>query len=214
MPDQMGRVFKRGALGVVTVLLLACAMRAPHTVVADPSRALSERDVHRLIGVWQSQLGRYLAVEGAGDPAALSRMQVLRSRDVLRPARITFGALDVEATVPGRDGWDIQGVLLGKQAHGARSWYVFIVAVVARSGYRPSSIQDLRLVGLSAQGGNLAWTMGSPDLQALQRYRDTFRETPVRFPADIDRFSMSATADRVFIREMQSAAEWSLALGS
>jgi hypothetical protein len=143
----------------------------------------------------------------------VSQMRVLHSRDVLRPARITFGVLDVEATTPGKDGWDIQGVLIGKQARGEGNWYVFLVGIVARTGYRPISIEDIRLVGFWARAGKLAWEMSPANHLALQRYRDTYRESvPVRFPEDTDQFSMSATEDHVSVRELQSGADWSLRL--
>ena len=201
----------------IAVLLLSilagCATRAPHIAVMGPDGNLPDATCRRLIGAWQQQLARYVAQEGGGDPAVVSQMRVLHSRDVLRPARITFGVLDVEATTPAKDGWDIQGVLIGKQVRGEGNWYVFLVGIVARTGYRPISIEDIRLVGFWARAGKLAWEMSSTNHLALQRYRDTYRESvPVRFPEDTDQFSMSATEDHVSVRELRSGADWSLRL--
>jgi hypothetical protein len=140
-------------------------------------------------------------------------MPLLRSRDLVRPARITFDVLDVESYVPGRDGWDIQGVLVGKQTSGVHNWYVFLVGVVLRSGYRPTSIADIRLVALSVQGARLDWRTSPTDPQAVQRYLDAFRTSvPIRFPGDTDRFSLKAAGDHVSVQELRSRAEWSLRL--
>jgi len=196
-------------------ILAGCAARSSHPAVAESLQDLPDARAQHLISVWQQQLGRYIKQEGDGDPAALSRMLVLRSRDVVRPARIRFAILDVEATVPGRDGWDIEGVLIDKQRSAAQDWYIFMVAIVARSAYRPTSIADLRLVALTAQGGHYAWRTSPADAAAVRSYRDTFRSSvPVRFPADTDQFSMKASEDRVSVQETRSGAEWSLLLGN
>jgi len=207
--SQLARQLALLALSV----LAGCAARSPHMGVMAPRPALPDARAQRLIAVWQEQLGRYISEEGAGDPAVLSRMPLLRSQDLVRPARITFDVLDVESYVPGRDGWDIQGVLIGKQTSGAHTWYVFLVGVVVRSGYRPTSIADIRLVALSVQGARLDWRTSPADPQAVQRYLDTFRTSvPVRFPGDTDRFSLKAAGDHVSVQELRSRAEWSLRL--
>ena len=193
--------------------LVGCAARAPHTQFVGDARALSEPTVKRLLLAWQQQLGRYLTQEGSVDPAMLSQTRVLRSRDVPRPARIVFGVLDVDASIAGRDGWDVQGVLVGRHMSGAQSWYVFVVGIVERAGYRPSSIQDIRLVGLSVPGGTLAWEIGVANSQAVQRYRDAHGTASIRFPADSDGFSISASEEGVSVIEAQSGGHWSLPLG-
>ena len=67
--------------------------------------------------------------------------------------------------------------------------YLFIVGIVQREGYRPLALVDIRLVALSLQGGNVQWTVGDGDAQALQRYRARLdASAPLRFPADADRF--------------------------
>jgi len=217
IPRGSGEVLAAELVRRVAVLLLTilagCATRAPHIAVMGPDGHLADGTSRRLIGVWQQQLARYVVDEGSGDPAIVSQMQALHSRDILRPARITFGVLDVEATTPAKDGWDVQGVLIGKQMRGEGNWYVFLVGIVARTGYRPSSIEDIRLVGFWARPGKLAWEMSPANPLALQRYRDTYRESvPVRFPENTDQFTMSATDDRVSVRELRSGADWSLRL--
>lgn len=200
--------------------LCACAARAPYTAVMAPYRELPEETVQRLIGVWQQQVNRYIAQAGAGDPAVLLQTQALRSRDVLRPAQVTFGVLNVEASVPDRDGWDVQGVFIGRYADGPHNWSVFLVGIIARERYRPASIQDIRLVTFAQQGGELArghqldWEQSRADPRAVQRYRDQQpMSAAVRFPADKDRFEMNASGGGLWVREARSEADWSLRPG-
>jgi len=208
----IGRVAGRPVLLLLCVLA-GCAVRAPRTDVVEPQAALPETTVERLISAWEQELTGYINREGGGDPAALSRTQALHSRDVARPARITFGILDVEPNVPNRDGWDVQGLLIGRQTSDLRNWYVFVVGIVTRDGYRPSSIQDIRLVAFSAQGRKLTWQMSPPDPYAVRRYRDTLLgSATVRFPADTDRFSMNAIGERLWVEEAGSGATWALLL--
>jgi hypothetical protein len=201
----------RFAILLLTVLA-GCAARAPHPDAAQtrtPAK-LAERTVKQLVSVWEAQLDRYISQEGAGDPAVLLQTRALHSRDVLRPARITFDALDVDAGVPSRDGWDVEGLLIGKQS-GTHHWYVFLVGIVSRGGYRPSAIQDIRLVALSARGGRLSWAMSPPDRDAVQRYWATFRGSAViRFPGETDEFILNLDEDRAWVQEVRSGATWSL----
>jgi hypothetical protein len=201
------------------VLLLSfvagCTARAPHPDVIAPAAQLNESKVHRLLGTWQRELAAYVSREGRGDPGVLSQTRALHARDVLRPARITFNVLDVDAFVPGRDGWDVQGVLIGKHTSSAHSWYVFLVGIVARAGYRPSSLDDIRPVALSAQDGKFTWAVGLANPEAVQRYRAAFGgSAPIVFPGDTDRFSMEVSGDQVLVLETLSAARWSLQLST
>jgi hypothetical protein len=192
-------------------VLAGCAVRAPHPDGTESQSSLPERTVKRLISVWERELNRYIGHEGGGDPAALSQTRALHSRDVPRPARITFSVLDVDAQVPSRDGWDVERVLIGKRSSGTCHWYIFLVGIVARNGYRPMSIQDIRVVGLSAWGGQLSWVVGTPDRNAVRRYWETFRgSAAVRFPEAADQFIMWVDEGRVTVHEIRSAAEWSL----
>ena len=209
---SIGRLVAGCALLLLGVLG-GCAVRAPHRDATVPQGSTSERTVKGAISAWETALARFINQEGGGDPAVLSQTRALHSRDVLRPARITFDVLDVDAQVPSRDGWDVEGVLIGKHSSGTRNWYVFLVGIVARGGYRPASIQDIRMVALGAQEGELTWAIGVSDRGAVERYRDTFRDYPmVRFPADTDRFVMNLSEDRASVQELQSGAEWWLQL--
>lgn len=199
----------RRFLPLLFVALAGCATRTQTPPVAVP--VVPEGTVAQLVSAWQDEVCRYVDREGDGDPAVLSETKALRSRDALRPARITFGLLDVDAGVAAGDGWDVQGVLVGRQASGAADRYVFLVGIVARSGRVPVGVQDIRLVGLSAQGGRLSWETGPMDATAVERYREAFRGSgAIRFPGDADDFRMAVAADRVSVREVRSGAEWGL----
>jgi hypothetical protein len=199
----------RRLLPLLFVVLAGCASRsqAPYGVAA--AAVLPEGTAAQLVSAWQDEVCRYVDREGDGDPAVLAETKALRSPEALRPARITFGVLDVNAGAAARDGWDVQGVLVGRQASGAIDHYVFLVGIVARSGYVPVGIQDIRLVGLSVRGGRSSWETGTADATAVQRYREAFRGVgAIRFPGDTDSFRMTVTADRVSVREVRSGAEW------
>jgi len=204
----------RRFLAVLLVALAGCATHSPPpTSVTEPVASLSEGVVTQLLSAWEDAVCRYVDREGDGDPAVLSETTALHSRDVLRPARITFGLLDVEAALSGRTAWDLQGVLVGKQTSGAGERYVFLVGIIGRSADVPSGVRDLRPVGLLARGGRLSWEAGPADPAAVQRYWETFRGTAaLRFPADTDHFTMDVAADRVSVREIRSGAEWRLQL--
>jgi len=200
---------------LLLIALAACSPRAVHMSVPEPHAQLAEAKVKQLISIWQDQVRQYIDRQGDGDPAVLAQTRVLHSRDVLRPGRITFGALDTGSDLPGRNGWDMQGVLIGKQASSSHAWYVFVVGIVRRNNYRPMEIQDIRMVALRAEGRKLSWETSMPDPQSVQRYRDAFAGSdPVRFPGDTDKFSMSISGDRVRVQETESGADWSLLLGT
>jgi hypothetical protein len=204
----------RRLLPLLFVALAGCASRppAPQTEAAVVA-PIPEGTVAQLVSAWQDEVCRYVDREGDGDPAVLSETRALRSRDALRPARVTFGLLDVDAGAAARDGWDVQGVLVGRQARGAVDRYVFLVGMVARSSYVPSGLQDVRLVGLEVQGGRLTWETGAADATAVQRYRETYRGSgAIRFPGDTDDFRLTVATDRVSVREMRSGAEWRLSV--
>jgi len=200
----------RRLLAVLLVALSGCA-GPPQPDIAEPVGGLPEGVVTQLLAAWEGEVCRYVDREGDGDPAVLSETTALHSRDALRPARITFGVLDAEAELSGRDAWDLQGLLVGKQTSGAGERYVFLVSIIGRSAYVPRGVQDIRLVGLSVRGGTLNWEVAPAAPAAVGRYRDTFRGTAaLRFPADTDRFTMDVAGDRVSVREVRSGAEWQL----
>ena len=201
---------------LLVAVLAACSTRAPHPDPATKTQhaGVPERTVAHLLSTWKDRLGSFVEREGGGDPAILSHTRTLQPRDVQRPGRITFGVLDVDSGVPGRDGWDVQGVLIGKQASGGPAWYVFLVGLIQRSDYRPVGIQDIRLVALSSQAGVLRWRTSAAQPQAVARYLTAFAASdPRRFPDDGDRFQMTVSGDRVAVQESESGAQWLLHLG-
>lgn len=204
--------FLRMLLLMLLVGLAGCAPRSSQIVAAPAPGRLDEYTARKLVTVWQTQLCRYIAKQGGGDAAVLAELKSLRSRDVLRPARIRFGVLDVE-TGAGR--WDIQGVLVGRQKRGVFVRYVFVVGIVGHSEYLVSEIRDLRLVALSPLAETLLWETSVTDRGAVERYRGTFgRAAASRFPADYDDFRMTASRDLVSVQELRSGAHWSLKVRS
>jgi len=197
-------------LMVLLVGLAGCAPRSSQMAAAPAPGVLDEYTAQRLVTLWQTQLCRYIATQGGGDTAVLADLKSLRSRDVLRPARIRFGVLDVE-TSAGR--WDIQGVLVGRQKRGVFVRYVFVVGIVGQSAYLASEIRDLRLVALSPLAETLVWETSARDREPVERYRNTFGLAAAsRFPADDDDFRMKASREQVSVQELRSGADWSLAL--
>jgi hypothetical protein len=204
------------ALALSALLLVqGCAMRAPRAAAdAHPDAAMSDAHARQVVAMWQQQLTDYLQRAGAGDPAALAQLPARRATGTLRPARITFGALDVETGAAEREGFDVQGLLLDAAAGVGAQPYVFVVGILQREGYRPMALVDVRLVALTPRGGQLLWTVGDGDAQALARYRAAVdADTPLRFPADKDRFELVACGTRWCADEHASGARWSLDIG-
>jgi hypothetical protein len=218
-PLRIRRLRRLGVLWLASLLLLgACAQRAPRPSAAPsaaaPLPALSDARARQLIGEWQRQLADHLAVAGGGDPAALARLPAQRATGTLRPGRITFGVLDLDASAGERDGFDVQGVLLAPLQDVDPQPYVFAVGIVQRAGYRPVDIEDIRLVALTMRAGRPDWTVGGGDPQALQRYRAHIdRSTSLRFPADQDDFALTACAVGLCGEERASGARWSVPVG-
>jgi len=197
---------------IVPIVLLGCAARSSQAEVAVAPDTLAESKVDQLISIWQEQLCRYIVREGNGDDAVLAELRMLRSSNALRPARITFGVLDVGADTPERDGWDVQGVLVGRQKRGVFIRYVFVVGIVGYHGSLPTKIQDMRVVGLSPLAGTLLWETSAAAPASVARYRQAFgRGASARgFPGDDDNFAMTASPDRVAVQEIRSGADWLL----
>ncbi len=210
-----GAIAAIAALACVALLLPGCASRAPRPADTAPHAApLSETRARQIVAAWQRQLLDYIERAGGGDPAVLAHLPAQRASGTLRPARIIFSALDIDASAEERDGFDVQGLLLGALNDARRASgepYLFIVGIVQREGYRPLALVDIRLVALSLQGGNVQWTVGDGDAQALQRYRAQLdASAPLRFPADADRFERAPCAPRLCADERLSAAHWSV----
>ena len=204
-----------GALGFVLVLVLvlvlqSCAARAPRPPAAGAEAVFDEARARQIVAAWQRQLLDYIDRSG-GDPAALAQLPAQRASGTLRSARITFTALDVEASAAERDGFDVHGQLLGALHAAGGEPYLFIVGIVQRAGYRPTALVDIRLVALSLEGGSAQWAIGDGDAQALQRYRSLLdASTALRFPADKDRFERAPCAPRLCVEERLTSARWSV----
>jgi hypothetical protein len=201
-----------GTLGLVALLLTgACAVRGPRPSAAPAEPGLSEAHAMQIVGAWQHKLAEHIDHTGQGDPAVLARLPMQRATGTLRPARISFGVLDVESRLPEDDGFDVQGLLLGPAAQGDAAGYLFVVGIVQRQGYRPVAIADIRLVRMSVRGGHIDWVVGGANAQALARYRAALDPlAPLRFPADKDEFALVPCALRLCVDERITQAHWSL----
>lgn len=199
----------------VLLLVQGCATRGPRAAADDhPEAALSDAHARQVVAVWQQQLTDYVQRAGGGDPAALAQLPARRATGTLRPARITFGALDIETGAAEREGFDVHGLLLDVAAGAGAQPYVFVVGIVQREGYRSVALADVRLVALTPHGGQLLWTVGDGDAMALARYRAAIdADAPLRFPADKDRFELVACGTRWCADEHASGARWSLDIG-
>jgi hypothetical protein len=205
-----------GPLAALMLALLAgCATRSTQTAVVPASVALDEVMAERLVADWQRQLCRYIAVQGGGDVAALAELPTLRSANALRPARIRFAVLNAEAKAPDREGWDVQGVLIGTQKRGPVRRHVFVLGIVAYNDNLPVKVEDIRLVSLAPLDGALLWETSAPQPEAVARYREAYRGAgPSRFPEHDDAFAMTSAGSRISVRELRSGADWSLELRS
>lgn len=194
----------------MTVLLLcACATRAPRPEPAPAAPTLSDPQARQLVAAWQRELSDYLALAGDGDPAVLARLPAQRATGTLRPARISFGVLDLESRLAEADGYDVQGLLL---ATPDVQGYVFMVGIVQRQGYRPQALVDLRPVTMQLRSGQPSWAVGDSDAQALARYRAAIDPTvPLRFPADKDHFELVPCAPDLCVAERLTRARWVVA---
>ena len=201
-------------LFMAVLLLGACAVRAPRPVSLSADPTLGEERSKEIVAAWTQQLIAYIENTGDGDPAVLARLPALRATGTLRPARIIFGALDVDASAPEADGFDVQGLLLSQSAELPPDRYVFVVGIVQRQGYWPAAIADIRLVEVTVRNGRLDWVIGDSDRQALARYRAGVDVSdPLRFPADKDWFELVPCAPRVCADERVTHARWSLSPG-
>jgi hypothetical protein len=194
------------------IVLSGCATRSSQTEAAPAPDTLAEAKVVQLISIWQEQLCRYIVQAGNGDDAVLAELRNLRSSNALRPARITFGVLNVGTDASERVGWDVQGALVGVQKRGVFIRYVFVVGIIRYDGDLPTKIQDMRLVGLAPLAGTLLWETSTAAPASVARYRQAFGSgaSASRFPGDDDNFAMHTSADRVAVQEIRSGADWLL----
>jgi hypothetical protein len=201
------------ALVLLTAAALnGCAIYSPPTTSAKV-RDLPDATAKTVIATWQARLGQHIASAGDGDPAVLAQLPGLRSPAVARPGQIVFAATDVEAHATERDGYDVFGLLLGKQVTAAGPRYVFVVGAVERQDYWPVAVTDIRIAALSVKGGVTTWETGPADADALTRYRRSAEtSTAVRFPADHDQFRLVGCDPGVCVEELRSGARWALYL--
>jgi hypothetical protein len=192
-------------------VLAGCA--TPAQLPAAPGEAGYQRPAGWTpVADWQQQLGGYVMRSG-GDPAALAQLPVLRSPAAVRPGRIVFTAMNVDAVVPERDGYDVFGLLVDKRSDPSGSWYVFIVGTIERRDYRPTTITDIRTAAMTVRDHRIVWETGPVDPQALARYRShADAASAVRFPADHDEFRSAPCGAGLCVEEAGSGARWSIDL--
>jgi hypothetical protein len=208
-------VSRTSALALLAFLLNGCATYAPRPTNNAAPHDLPEATASGVIAEWQRRLGQHVADAGSGDPAVLAQLPSLRSSAVMRPGQIVFAATDVESFVAERDGFDVFGLLVGKQDGAAGPRYVFIVGTVERRNYRSVAVADMRLTAMSVRNGIANWETGAADGQALDRYRNNGDTTAaVRFPADRDQFRLTACPPGVCVEEIASGARWSIYLNT
>lgn len=202
---------RAAALGLslgLALMLAGCATRAPRPQAPPTEPALEPAQTLQLIGAWQRALADYIDRAGHGDPAVLARLPALRASGSLRPMRIAFGTLDLDAQVAEADGFDVQGLLL---ATPQRAGQLFMVGIVQRQGYRPVALAELRPVTMHAHDGRIDWQLGDGDAQALARYRAGIdHAAPLRFPADQDDFELVPCGTRLCVAERRTRARWPL----
>jgi hypothetical protein len=170
---------------------------------------------------WQNSLEQYVRQEGHGDPNILRDTRDLHSRQRARPARITFGKLDVPSggAPPFVEFRDVNGVLLDQRKVGPNHWYFFLVGVVKPRG---SGIEDVRLVAFSPGESELKWKTSPPDPKALSLYLASLpnirqsslsdRMLGALFPPPTDVYRLDITGDRVTVIENRSGVVWRLRL--
>jgi hypothetical protein len=192
-------------------VLAGCA--TPAQLPAAPGEAGFQRPAGWTpVADWQEQLGGYVMRSG-GDPAALAQLPVLRSPATVRAGRIVFTAMNVDAVLPERDGYDVVGLLVDKRSGPSGPWYVFIVGTVERRDYRPATITDIRTAAMAVLGNRVVWETGPDDPQALARYRShADAASAVRFPADRDEFRSAPCGAGLCVEEAGSGARWSIDL--
>lgn len=199
-------------------LVTACSSQGPQfddaagREVVDPVTA---DEIEKSLAFWSNSLVDYLNQPGESWSSRLSGLRALRGRQVLRPERIVFSALAQGGDIRDPDTWDVRGLFLGRKTLGYRHWYVFIVGVVEREDYRPMAIRDVRLMALTKAYPRGLWAQGAPDAESLHGYRRAYQnQSPVRFPADDDRFQIDLVENQVRVLETASGAEWTLDLNA
>jgi len=165
---------------------------------------------------WQNDLTSYVAEHGQGDPNCLRDLVDLRSRRSQRPALITFrsNAGKREAV----------GVLVAQQQVDSKPWYFFLIGI-SENSRQGVKLEDVRLVGFTAETDSLHWAIGSPDAAVTERYFRALHAGSVaaddvnrrrsaprfdRFPGFGDVFDIAVLGHDVSVTERRSGATWQL----
>jgi hypothetical protein len=194
----------------------ACAMLLAAVIAGCTSR--------RPIEAWQQRLSSYIMDQGNGDPNILRDTWDVHSRRSLRPARLTFGELDLpgRGLPPFRDKLDVNGVLLGHKTTDEDSWFIFLVGVVKRRPHSRAGIKDIRLVAFTIRQEHLCWRVGRRNRKALRTYVHSLKPTssdekasprsPPTFPHPTDVYRLEISDQNVTAVHEGSGATWRLSL--
>jgi hypothetical protein len=165
------------------------------------------------LDVWRETVERYVAVEGAGDPAVVRKLRLAQSTRAPRPARVVIGALDVPGPLGSKR--DARGVLAGVVRADGRTWYVFLVGITEFVRSRPRGLEEVRTVAFSVRDGALIWRTGPHDGSAERRYVRAHRgdaDEAMAFPEVTDALDIDVVQSRVTIMERASGAAWEVDL--
>ncbi len=157
---------------------------------------------------WQKSVTKYVGAQGNGDPMVLRDMTVPADG---RPGFAVIGHHDTRESV------DVNGVLLGHEKVGARSWFVYLVGQVEKE-----RVADIRLAAMSMQNGKTTWKRGKElkqsfnayraygDRQAKGRFPDRKRLPPkyTGFPRTDDVFKLTNANGKLVATHEASGARW------
>jgi hypothetical protein len=160
---------------------------------------------------FQTGVEQYLAQRN-NDPEALREV-------TLEDNRHGFAVLGGQDP---RKSTDQRGLLLAHKPIGDRPWFVYLVGTVKKD-----VVQDLRVVALSATGGNPVWRVGPKNAAAFKQYRDAAMKDwrdhgggsdpkskpPVQyttFPRASDAFEVSTSGTLIRAKHVESGAEFTV----
>ena len=123
-----------------------------------------------------------------------------------------------------RKATDQRGLLLAHKPIGDRPWFIYLVGTV-----KNETVQDLRLVALSAAGGKTVWRVGPKNGSAFKQYRDAAlkdwrdhgggtdpkaKPPPqyTTFPRASDTFEVTSSGTLIRAKHLQSGAEFTVDL--
>jgi hypothetical protein len=163
------------------------------------------------ISSWQKSLTKYVHDQGRGDPTVLRDMTLPDDG----PGFAVIGRHDTRESV------DVNGVLLGLERIGDRTWFVYLVGLVNQE-----RVADIRLAAVSWEGGKAMWKRGKGSKQSLDAYRsygekqakERFpdrKKAPPRyrgFPRPDDAFKLSHADGKLVATHEASEARWELVL--